>query len=148
MTESIRSGNSTQHPGILDRIFFVDLAEMQRRGNFKDPVYACHVGMMMMFARLGLPMLTALCIVWLKIERALPDRYWIEHFSRNQTFIGVGIYVLAFYSWLYRRYMPYAYAPSTLFVQSYDTAKNRYLAKLSLVLAVAFPVLGWFVLRL
>jgi hypothetical protein len=127
--------------GIVDRIFFVDYSEMQRIEGFQNPVYACQVAIMMMFARIGLLLLTGLCVVWMKIERGLPTRYWIENLSENQTLFGAGSYVLIVYLWLYRRYSSYAFTPFS--AQVYDTVQNRRAAKLSLLLAVVCPLLGW-----
>lgn len=139
------AGSAPRRVGFLDRIFFVDYAEMQRIEGFRNPLYACQVAIMMMFSRVGFPILALLCVLWMRLERGLPEHYWLENLSANQRLMGGGAFVIVVYAWLYRRFSSYAFTPFS--ANEYDTKQNRLIAKWSLILAIACPLIAWLTLK-
>lgn len=130
---------------LLERIFWVDFARFQRTYNYRDSTYACRLAIMMMFSRVGFPILTAIVVGWLKIDPLLPENWHIQNLSANARMVGGCAFVLATYVWLYRRFFPYV--DKALAADSHDTRENRRLAGVSMALAVCSPVLGWLAIR-
>ena len=131
---------------MIDRIFFVDYADSQRRHGFRDPIDACRVAVMLMFMRVGLPLLTLLVVLWKSLEWTMPGPVRLDNLTQTQVSLIGALYVLIVYAWLSRRYFDYALTP--LVAQGFDTPSNRRNARLSFMLSVASPVLGWAVLKM
>lgn len=130
---------------LLERVFWVDFAKFQRTYSYRDSTYACRLAIMMMFSRVGFPILTAIIVAWLKVGFLLPANWQIQNLSANARMVGGCAFVLATYVWLYRRFFPCV--DKALAADSYDTRENRRLAGVSMALAVCSPVLGWLAIR-
>jgi hypothetical protein len=130
---------------LLERIFWVDFAKFQRTYSSRDTTYACNLAIMMMFSRVGFPILTAIIVAWFKVGSLLPPNWQVQNLSANARTIGGCTFVLAIYVWLYRRFFPYV--DKALVADSHDTPTNRRLAGVSMALAVASPVLGWLAIK-
>jgi hypothetical protein len=139
---------SKRGPGgvsLMERIFWVDFASFQRTYNYRDSTYAYNLAIMVMFSRVGFPILAAIVVAWIKVGALIPVIWRIQNLSANARLIFGCAFVLATYAWLYRRFSPCLDRAST--AESHDTPTNRRLAALSMALAVGSPLLGWLAIR-